>query len=86
MLPGLDVLHSKAGLAAVEMDSELQSWPDLLGTDTATAQSTIQRDAPGKRIMLVPAGNIVTMDFRSDRVRVFYNPDTNMVTEVPRVG
>jgi hypothetical protein len=31
-------------------------------------------------------GSMVTMDMRMDRVRVFHDPATGMVTSIPRIG
>jgi hypothetical protein len=92
--PGLPTQHfEQPGVAtgmepgvATGMDSGPQSWPNLVGKDTALARSVIQQDAPGKQVFLVPSGNLVTMDYRTDRVRIFYDPSTNLVTEAPMVG
>jgi len=34
----------------------------------------------------VPEGSMVTMDWREDRVRVFYDEETNNVVRTPRPG
>lgn len=34
----------------------------------------------------LPQGSMVTMDFRTDRIRVFYDEQTGLVVTPPRVG
>lgn len=76
----------RAASVGVDASSGKTSWPELLGADSEVAKATVQSEAPGKTVLLVPAGNLVTMDFRMDRVRIFYDRGTNRVAEVPRVG
>lgn len=43
--------------------------------------------ATGHKVFLVPQGSAVTMDYSTDRIRVFFDPDTGLVCQpFPRVG
>lgn len=60
-------------------------WPELVGQDATTAQATLEKET-SKAIFTVPMGNMVTMDYRPERVRIFYDPATNKVAKAPRIG
>lgn len=47
----------------------IQSWPSAVGMDAQAAKEMIQQQAPGKTVLLVPAGSIVTMVGDGGRVR-----------------
>ncbi|XP_071682094.1 subtilisin-chymotrypsin inhibitor-2B-like [Lolium perenne] len=61
---------------------EKTSWPELVGKSVEEAKKVILKDKPEVKIIVVPAGSIVTMDYRTDRVRLF----VDTVVEVPIVG
>ena len=61
------------------------AWPELVGQDATAAQATLEKET-SKSIFTVPMGNMVTMDYRPDRVRIFYDPATNKVTKAPKIG
>ena len=67
--------------------SDLKSrWPELVGTDGASAAEKIKADRPDlKKVHVLPEGSIVTMDHRLDRVRVYVS-EAGVVTAHPRVG
>ena len=46
----------------------------------------IKLERPELTVVKVIEGSMVTMDHRLDRVRVFYNENTGLVTSPPRVG
>ncbi|CAN6358240.1 unnamed protein product [Urochloa humidicola] len=58
------------------------SWPEVVGMPVEEAKKIILKDMPDADIVVLPAGSPVTMDFRSNRVRVFI--DT--VAQTPTVG
>jgi succinyl-CoA synthetase beta subunit len=58
------------------------SWPELVGKSVEEAKKVILKDKPEAKIIVVLAGSIVTMDYRTDRVRLF----VDTVAEVPIVG
>jgi hypothetical protein len=64
---------------------EQTSWPELVGWDKADAKAHLE-EATGKRVFLVQAGSVMTMDFRTDRIRVMFDPATDKVSSPPRVG
>ncbi len=47
-------------------------WPELVGKDANEAQATLEKET-SKTVFLVPVGNMVTMDYRPERVRIFYD-------------
>ncbi|MER7759664.1 serine protease inhibitor [Streptomyces sp. NPDC097619] len=62
-----------------------EEWPELVSRSSEDAVEQIGRDRPGVDIVVVRDGDMVTADFRQDRVRVFVSPDRK-VTRPPRVG
>ena len=75
------------GNANAEMARPQQfSWPDLVNTNVDAAVALISSQNPGLLVQKVPQGSMVTMDFREDRVRVYYDTDTNQVTRPPNIG
>ncbi|KAM0829719.1 hypothetical protein ACQ4PT_066706 [Festuca glaucescens] len=52
------------------------SWPELVGKSVEEASKVILK------IVVVPVGSLVTMDYRIDRVRLF----VDTIAEIPRVG
>jgi len=61
-------------------------WTELHAAAVDTALLTIKEERPELTVVKVVQGSMVTMDYRLDRVRVFYNEDTGLVTATPRVG
>ena len=65
---------------------ERHTWPHLTGVEADAAVEAIKKDRPDiSAVHIVPSNSMVTMDFRTDRVRVFVDKD-NKVTREPRVG
>ena len=46
----------------------------------------IKTQNPSLNVIPVPENSMVTMDYRLDRVRVFYNEETNKVVYEPNLG
>ena len=63
----------------------VKSFPELVGKDVDEAVSEIQNRCSEYKVNKLPEGSIVTMDYREDRVRVFYNKD-NKVSGAPKIG
>ena len=66
-------------------ESAPQSWPALLGRAVADAVAHIQAAHPHLRVQPVPADSMITMDYRTDRVRVFFDA-AGKVSAVPHTG
>ncbi|KAL4439013.1 hypothetical protein ABPG77_006950 [Micractinium sp. CCAP 211/92] len=67
--------------------TQKNTWPELVGRKAEDAKAALEAELPtGMRVFLVPQGSMVTMDFRTDRIRVFYNEQTRLVVAPPRVG
>jgi hypothetical protein len=62
------------------------TWPLLVGKNVDYAMQIISEDRPDVLVVKLPEGSIVTLDFRLDRVRVFYDPVTIRVTSIPMIG
>lgn len=45
----------------------------------------IKQERPDLVIQTIPAGSIITMEFRNDRVRVTAD-DNDVVVDIPKVG
>ncbi len=66
-------------------DESRKSWPELVGMNGEEAKAQLQAALPGKKIMLVPQDSMVTMDYRTDRVRIFVDSEGN-VARTPTLG
>ncbi|GJM94328.1 hypothetical protein PR202_ga10966 [Eleusine coracana subsp. coracana] len=58
------------------------SWPEVVGLPVKEAKEIIQKDRPDVHVVVVPVGSPVTMDLRTDRVRIF----VDTVAQTPTVG
>ncbi|KAE8772871.1 putative proteinase inhibitor [Hordeum vulgare] len=58
------------------------SWPEVVGKSIEEAKEIILKDMPEADIVVLPAGSPVTMDFRSNRVRIF----VDTVATTPHIG
>eukprot|EP00891_Asterochloris_glomerata_P002232 jgi/Astpho2/2232/Aster-x0101 len=60
-----------------------QAWPEFVGQDGNTAKKAIEKE--GYTAFLVPEGSMMTMDYRTDRVRIHIDSG-NKVIKTPKVG
>ena len=67
------------------MEEQKSQWPELVGMDVDRAVEQIKLDNNNVNVIKVPSGSMVTMDYRMDRVRVYYN-DSNIVEITPNIG
>lgn len=69
------------------MPEQLAAWDLLVGTTCdPDAINAVLADYPNMTVLCIEEGSIVTADFRTDRVRIFFDPDTGLVSVPPRVG
>jgi hypothetical protein len=68
------------------MDNSKNSWPELLGRNIDEAVEIIKSENPNLNVTKVPPGTMLTRDYRTDRVRVYYDPSNNNVNVIPRTG
>jgi hypothetical protein len=62
------------------------SWPEVVGTDGATAARTIRGENPAIALVpVLPQDSMVTMDYNPTRVRIFVNDDQK-VARTPQTG
>ena len=81
-----DINPEIKGLGGYQPDMpSKREWPDLVGTDATEAKESLEKET-GLTILLVKAGSMVTMDFRTNRIRIWYDPTTNKVIKAPKVG
>jgi hypothetical protein len=68
------------------LGSGKSSWPELVGVNGEAAAATIVRENPKVAgTVIVKEEMMVTMDFRSDRVRVWVDQN-GTVTQTPQIG
>jgi predicted phosphoribosyltransferase len=68
------------------MSEAKTQWPELTGQDAAAAAETIKSENPSiTSTPIVPENSMVTMDYRTDRVRIFVNADQK-VAGTPHIG
>jgi hypothetical protein len=87
---GVDGTHSqhtseRTSSDIMTADEARKSWPELVGMNGEEAKAQLQAALPGKKIMLVPKDSMVTMDYRTDRVRIFVDSEGN-VARTPTLG
>ncbi|KAF8717014.1 hypothetical protein HU200_026123 [Digitaria exilis] len=61
------------------------SWPHVVGLTAVEAERRITGDCPGVYCEIVPENSLLTMCYRSGRVRVLVDRD-GRVASTPRVG
>lgn len=64
---------------------EKEEWPELVDQPAEKAKAALESQTKHK-IYLVETGSAYTMDFRQDRVRIFYDAATGKVVRPPRIG
>jgi len=69
------------------MSNSKQSWPELEGKEGEEAKAIIEKEmlGIGAIVVVIPEDAVVTMDFRTDRVRIYVNT-VGKVSVTPRVG
>jgi hypothetical protein len=68
------------------VDMDKTSWPEVVGTDGATAARTIRGENPAIALVpVLPQDSMVTMDYNPTRVRIFVNDDQK-VARTPQTG
>mmetsp|Transcript_14620 Transcript_14620/g.21560 ORF Transcript_14620/g.21560 Transcript_14620/m.21560 type:complete len:91 (-) Transcript_14620:327-599(-) len=60
-------------------------WPDLVGMSGEEAKAKLEEEHPGLTVQVIPEGSMMTMDYRTDRVRIMVDGE-NKVNAAPRVG
>lgn len=81
-----DINPEIKGLGGYQPDMpQKREWPELVGTDATEAKDSLEKET-GLTVLLVKAGSMVTMDFRTNRVRIWYDPASNKVVKAPKVG
>jgi Potato inhibitor I family len=69
-----------------DFPQDAEEWPQLVGMDGDEAAAQLEAAYPDKYdIFVLNEDSIVTMDYLTDRIRIFVN-DANVVTLVPRIG
>lgn len=68
-------------------DSSQGPWPECVGKTGQECVALIEEQAPDVKgnVLIVPHGSIVTMDYRTNRVRVFVD-EQGVVVKPPSRG
>ncbi|KAI3432572.1 hypothetical protein D9Q98_004121 [Chlorella vulgaris] len=62
-------------------------WPELVGQPAEAAKAALVQELPANSlVLLVPENSMMTMDFRTNRVRIIYSKATGLVVSPPRIG
>ena len=61
------------------------SWPEVVGMTAEEAEKKIKEEMPRATIQVIPHDSFVTMDFNSNRVRLFVD-SSQLVVKEPRIG
>ncbi|QMU70771.1 serine protease inhibitor [Streptacidiphilus sp. P02-A3a] len=61
-------------------------WPDLVGADVDEAALKINGDRPDLVVRPVPSTHAVTADYRTDRVWLWFDEESRLVSRTPRIG
>ena len=64
-------------------NSTKTKWPELKNQNVKEAIEIIKKERPDLNVFKVIEGSKVTQDIRNNRVRVYYNKQTNKVTKQP---
>lgn len=60
-------------------------WPDLVGRDAEEAKTHILTERPNLNVQIVASGMMTTMDYNTNRVRLFVNAERKVV-KCPTIG
>ncbi|KAK2972324.1 hypothetical protein RJ640_014382 [Escallonia rubra] len=61
------------------------TWPELVGLTPEEAEAKIKEEMPRAVVRVVPPNHFVTMDYRTDRVRLYVD-SAGKVANPPRIG
>lgn len=61
------------------------AWPELEGVSKEEAENVIHKEEPSLTVQVLPKDSMMTMDYRTDRVRVMVDEE-GKVASTPRVG
>jgi len=70
----------------MDANEQKSSFPELNGKSVDVAKATIAKIYPKFTIQVLKKGSMVTMDYRSDRIRIFVNPNSGLVDGIPKIG
>ncbi len=65
--------------------SDKSEWPEVVGFPGEQAKTIILNDDPTVNAQVIPEGSPVTMDYRTDRVRILVD-GSGIVVSVPIRG
>lgn len=61
------------------------TWPEVVGMAGEEAKKQIEEESPGISVHLIPQNSFITMDFRTNRVRLYIDSSGN-VAVAPKLG
>jgi len=90
LVPATCAKHHKAhghhNFMSIDGEDKRNVWDDVHHMDVEAAINKIKAERPELNVVKVTTGSMVTMDFRVDRVRVWYDPETGKVEGAPKIG
>ncbi|KAK8955217.1 hypothetical protein KSP40_PGU013392 [Platanthera guangdongensis] len=80
--------HDDSRASKKRYDGERQArnnWPEVVGLTGEDAKKRIKEEDPGFQLQIVGPDRMVTMDFRTDRVRIYVDSEGKVI-DTPMVG
>jgi len=65
--------------------STKENWPEFEGKDGMEAEAGIKKENPNLAVHIMPENAPCTMDYRTDRVRIFVDKDGKVIS-TPSIG
>lgn len=89
----IQVVHSNSSPDCADPDvtrgmeeKKRQEWPEAVGMTGEEAKAIVEREnTDATRIEIVPKDAMVTMDYRTDRVRIRVD-ENGFVVKTPKIG
>lgn len=84
-----EIMAETAFVTKIESGELPFTFPELIGLSGEEAKAKLREQYPSETLLsqidVIPDGNMVTMDYREDRVRIFVDK-TGKVTSAPHIG
>ena len=78
-------IHRGETIKQYYFDQSLK-WPNLLNTEYTKSVNYFQNNFPELKIEYIPDNVEYLNDFDNNRVMIFYDVETNLITKVPMIG
>ena len=75
----------KEEIVVMTVDDDKRKFPEYVGLSGEEVRTKLESERPTMIIQIVNLGDMVTMDYREDRIRIWVD-DNGIVTKPPKVG